>query len=152
MIILSDECKRLHIREKRRWGKVVRKKPRFSPAQKEAKQMAQIMTREQAAALIQDGDTVVITGSGGGVMEAYHTLEGIEERFLNTGHPANLTLVHASGIGDKNRAGVTRFAHKGMVRRVIGGHWGWSPEMQAMADFSCFFYYLFKTSCICIIF
>mgnify|MGYP000010584918 FL=1 len=95
--------------------------------------MAQIMTREQAAALIQDGDTVVITGSGGGVMEAYHTLEGIEERFLNTGHPANLTLVHASGIGDKNRAGVTRFAHKGMVRRVIGGHWGWSPEMQAMA-------------------
>lgn len=49
--------------------------------------MAQIMTREQAAALIQDGDTVVITGSGGGVMEAYHTLEGIEERFLNTGHP-----------------------------------------------------------------
>ena len=24
-------------------------------------------------------------------MEAYHTLEGIEERFLNTGHPANLT-------------------------------------------------------------
>ena len=95
--------------------------------------MAQIMTREQAAALIQDGDTVVITGSGGGVMEAYHTLEGIEERFLNTGHPANLTLVHASGIGDKNRAGVTRFAHKGMVRRVIGGHLGWSPEMQAMA-------------------
>ena len=95
--------------------------------------MAQIMTREQVAALIQDGDTVVITGSGGGVMEAYHTLEGIEERFLNTGHPANLTLVHASGIGDKNRAGVTRFAHKGMVRRVIGGHWGWSPEMQAMA-------------------
>ena len=44
-----------------------------------------------------------------------------------------MTLVHASGIGDKNRAGVTRFAHKGMVRRVIGGHWGWSPEMQAMA-------------------
>ena len=39
--------------------------------------MAQIMTREQAAALIQDGDTVVITGSGGGVMEAYHTLEGM---------------------------------------------------------------------------
>lgn len=35
--------------------------------------MAQIMTREQAAALIQDGDTVVITGSGGGVMEAYPT-------------------------------------------------------------------------------
>jgi len=91
------------------------------------------VTREQAAALVKDGDTVVITGSGGGVMEAYDVLEAIEQRFLDTGSPRDLTLVHASGIGDKKRAGVTRFAHKGMVRRVVGGHWGWSPEMQAMA-------------------
>ncbi len=91
------------------------------------------MTREMAAALIKDEDTVVLTGSGGGVMEPHFLLEGIENRFLETGSPKNITLVHASGIGDKQRAGITRFAHKGMVRRVVGGHWGWSPEMQAMA-------------------
>lgn len=91
------------------------------------------MTREAAASLIKDGDTVVLTGSGGGVMEPHFLLEGIENRFLESESPRDLTLVHASGIGDKRRAGITRFAHKGMVRRVIGGHWGWSPEMQAMA-------------------
>lgn len=95
--------------------------------------MSKIMTREEAAALIHDGDTVALTGSGGGVMEPVFLLEGIEQRFLETGSPNNLTLYHASGIGDKARAGITRFAHAGMVKRVIGGHWGWSPEMQAMA-------------------
>jgi len=64
---------------------------------------------------------------------AEHTLTAIEERFLNTGHPNNLRLVHASGIGDKDKKGVSHFAHKGMVRQVIGGHWGWSPRMQKLA-------------------
>lgn len=95
--------------------------------------MSKFMTREAAAALIKDGDTVAITGSGGGVMEAYATFEAIEKRFLEIGTPTQLTLVHASGIGNRKEAGVSRFAHKGMVKRVIGGHWGWSPEMQQMA-------------------
>ena len=114
--------------------------------------MSKIMTREQAAALIQDGDTVLITGSGGGVMEAHYTLEGIEKRFLDTGAPRDLTLVHASGIGDKVHAGVTRFAHKGMIRRVVGGHWGWSPEMQAMAVNNEIEAYNFSQGVICQLF
>ena len=28
---------------------------------------------------------------------------------------------------------MNRFAHRGMVRKVIGGHWVWSPRMQQMA-------------------
>ena len=114
--------------------------------------MSKIMTREQAVALIQDGDTVLITGSGGGVMEAHYTLEGIEKRFLDTGAPRDLTLVHASGIGDKVHAGVTRFAHKGMIRRVVGGHWGWSPEMQAMAVNNEIEAYNFSQGVICQLF
>lgn len=96
--------------------------------------MKKLMTKQEAVALIKDGDTVAITGSGGGVMEAHSTLEALEARFLESGSPNNLTLIHASGIGDKERAGVNRFAHKGMVKRVIGGHWGWSPKMQQMAN------------------
>ena len=95
--------------------------------------MSKFMTREAAAALVKDGDTVALTGSGGGVMEPYATFEALERRFLETGSPRGITLVHASGIGNKKEAGITRFAHKGMVKRVIGGHWGWSPEMQQMA-------------------
>ncbi len=95
---------------------------------------SKVMTRDQAVALIKDGATVALSGSGGGVMEPFSVLEGIENRFLEEGHPCGLTLYHASGVGDKKTAGISRFAHPGMVRRVIGGHWGWSPKMQAMAN------------------
>jgi len=83
--------------------------------------------------LIKDKDTVLIVGSGGGVMEPNFILEAIESRFLNTGTPRDLTVVHISGIGNKHEKGINRFAHKGMIKRVIGGHWGWSPIMANMA-------------------
>jgi propionate CoA-transferase len=91
------------------------------------------MTAAEAVALVPDDATVSITGGGGGLCEAMCLQAAIETRFLTTGHPQNLTLVHALGIGDRNGSGVQRFAHKGMVRKVIGGHWVWSPKMQEMA-------------------
>jgi propionate CoA-transferase len=87
----------------------------------------------EAVALIKDGDTVAIIGGGGGLVEATHLHEAVEKRFLGTGHPRNLTLVHSLGIGDRQGRGVGRFAHEGMVRKVIGGHWVWSPAMQQLA-------------------
>lgn len=87
----------------------------------------------QAAAVIRDGDIVAITGNGGGMLEADEIFAAIEERFLTTGHPRDLVLVHALGVGDGKARGVNRFAHEGMVRRVIGGHWSWSPRMQRLA-------------------
>ena len=95
--------------------------------------MSKVMTADQAAALIKDGATVSIVGSGGGVMDPERVFTAVEKRFLETGHPAGITLMHASGIGDKKEKGINRFAHEGLVSRVIGGHWGWSPRMQQMA-------------------
>ena len=91
------------------------------------------MSAEAAVALVPDGATVSITGGGGGLCEAMLLQEAIEKRFLETGHPSGLTLVHALGIGNRKGSGVGRFAHRGMVRKVIGGHWVWSPKMQEMA-------------------
>ena len=91
------------------------------------------MTAAEAANLIQDGDTVGLMGGGGGLMEASHMFEAIQERFLTTQRPRNLTVMHALGIGDKKTKGMNCFAHEGMVRRVIGGHWVWSPAMQQLA-------------------
>lgn len=91
------------------------------------------MTAAEAVALVPDDATLSITGGGGGLCEAMLLQEAIEARFLETGHPQNLTLVHALGIGNRKGTGVQRFAHKGMVRKVIGGHWVWSPKMQDMA-------------------
>ena len=91
------------------------------------------MTAAQAADLIQDGDTVGLMGGGGGLMEASHLFEAIQQRFLSTQRPRNLTVMHALGIGDKKTTGMNCFAHEGLVKRVIGGHWVWSPAMQQLA-------------------
>jgi propionate CoA-transferase len=95
--------------------------------------MKKIMSAGAAASLVGDGSTVLLTGSGGGLMDADFACAGIEKKFLETGSPRNLTLVHISGIGNRNERGVSRFAHKGMVKRVVGGHWGWSPGMVRLA-------------------
>ena len=92
-----------------------------------------IVSPAVAAGMVPDGCAIGVTGGGGGLVEPEALLEAIEARFLRTGSPRNLTLVHALGLGDRDRRGVNRFAHKGMVRRVIGGHWVWSPRMQELA-------------------
>ncbi len=87
----------------------------------------------QVASLIPDGATVGLIGGGGGLVEAGLLHASVERHFLDEGHPRDLTVVHALGIGDRGERGLNRFAHSGMVRRVIGGHWVWSPRMQEMA-------------------
>lgn len=91
------------------------------------------MDADAMAARVFDGATIVLSGSGGGLQEADHIAAAIERRFLATGHPRELTLVHGLGIGDGVESGVSRFAHEGMVKRVIGGHWTWSRRMQELA-------------------
>lgn len=91
------------------------------------------MSATEAVSLIRDGDTVGLIGGGGGLVEASLLHEAVETRFLETGQPRGLTVIHALGIGDRDRRGMNRFAHEGLVRRVIGGHWVWSPRMQELA-------------------
>ena len=95
---------------------------------------ARFLSADDAAALIPDGATVALMGGGGGLMEATELFQAVERRFLATGHPRALTAVHALGIGDKRTRGMNCFAHEGLVRRVIGGHWVWSPRMQQLAQ------------------
>jgi acyl CoA:acetate/3-ketoacid CoA transferase len=90
------------------------------------------MNAEEFATRIADEATVALTGSGI-FLEADCLFSALEASFLSTGHPRDLTIVHALGIGDGRDSGLSRFAHKGMVRRVIGGHWSWSPTMQLLA-------------------
>lgn len=91
------------------------------------------MSAAEAAALIAEGDTIGLVGGGGGLVEASLLHEAVERRFLETGQPTGLTCIHALGIGDRQTRGMNRFAHKGMTKKVVGGHWVWSPKMQQMA-------------------
>ncbi|MBL8312005.1 MAG: acyl CoA:acetate/3-ketoacid CoA transferase [Burkholderiales bacterium] len=94
---------------------------------------SKFVSADEAAALINDRDTVALMGGGGGLMEATCLFQAVERRFLGSAHPRNLTLVHALGIGDKQSRGMNCFAYEGLVKRVIGGHWVWSPRMQRLA-------------------
>ena len=92
-----------------------------------------VTSASEAAALVPDGATLGTIGGGGGLVEADALLAAIEDRFLTTGSPTGLRIVHSLGIGDRDRRGLNRLAYEGLVRKVIGGHWIWSPRMQALA-------------------
>ncbi len=86
----------------------------------------------EAAALIKDGDTVAISGNGAGMISAEAVFAAVEQRFLETGHPRGLTLVHSLGLGDRGVLGTNRFAHEGMLRKIIASHFTWSPRIQQL--------------------
>jgi propionate CoA-transferase len=106
------------------------------------------MTADEAVQLIKDNDTVALIGGGGGLVEPTHVFRAVSRRFLSTGLPRDLTVLHALGIGDKKTEGMNHFAHEGLVKRVIGGHWVWSPKMQEMARDEKIEAYVLPSGCI----
>lgn len=82
--------------------------------------MSKIITASQAATLIPDGATIAASGFG---LSCWAEEMGIaiEERFLQSGHPRNLTVVHASAVGDRRTKGMSHLGHEGLIKRWIGG-------------------------------
>lgn len=90
------------------------------------------MNAREAADLIRDGDTVAVSGNGAGMISAEAILAAVEQRFLETGYPRDLTLVHSLGLGDRDTLGTNRFGHEGMLRKIIAAHFTWSPKIQQL--------------------
>jgi propionate CoA-transferase len=94
--------------------------------------MNKIIPVEDAVALIQDEDVVAVSGYGtNGVPEKL--LAGLETRFIETSEPKDLTLIFAGGIGDGKDRGLNRLGHDGLLKRVIGGHYGLIPKIEKLA-------------------
>jgi propionate CoA-transferase len=91
-----------------------------------------IVSAAEAIALVRDGDTVAFSGFVGAVTPD-ELIGALEERFLATGSPRDLTLVFAAAPGDGKDRGLNRLAHEGLVKRVIGGHWSLVPKLGALA-------------------
>jgi propionate CoA-transferase len=93
---------------------------------------SKIISAAEAVEQIRDGDTVV-TGGFVGIGFAEEIAVALEQRFLRTQAPRDLTLVYAAGQGDGKDRGLNHFGHVGLISRVIGGHWGLVPKIQQLA-------------------
>jgi propionate CoA-transferase len=82
-----------------------------------------VVALAEATALVRSGDTVYTSGFVG-IGTPDDLLAGLERRFLETGEPRNRTLLFAAGQGDGKEQGLNRLGHDGLLKRVVGGHWG----------------------------
>jgi propionate CoA-transferase len=91
-----------------------------------------VITAEQAVQVVRSGDTVTSIG----FLSSAHPealTRALEQRFLETGAPKDLTYIYAGSQGDRHGRAGEHLAHEGMVKRAIIGHWDTNPTMGKLA-------------------
>ena len=91
------------------------------------------LSADEAARLVQDGDAILISGSGGGHSVPETLLAAVERRFLAEGRPLGITSVSVVGVGDRAALGATHLAHEGLLRRAITSALVDSPGLVRLA-------------------
>lgn len=89
----------------------------------------QFITAAEAASLIPDESTVAVDGFIGFALPD-DILGEIENRFLEEGHPKNLSVVNVAGLGgDGVNRGINHFAHKDLMRRFLCSNLSLAPKI-----------------------
>src|SRR6476659_5969620 len=91
-----------------------------------------IVSADEAIAIVRDGDTMCVSGFVG-IGTPDELILALERRFLTERHPVDLTLVFAAAPGDGKDRGLNRLAHKGLIKRAVGGHWSLVPKLAELA-------------------
>lgn len=91
-----------------------------------------VITAEEAVQMIEDGTTlcgIAMTQ----ISACTSILKEIEKSYMEKGHPRALTYVHTCGQASEGKPGGLQYiAHEGLLKRVIGGHWGQSSNMMEL--------------------
>jgi len=91
-----------------------------------------VITADDVGALIADDATIFLGGLAVTSLPE-EVLQGLERHFLATGHPRMLSTWACGAVGNSGEAGMKHFAHAGMIRRVVAGHFGQTgKEMMKM--------------------
>jgi len=107
-------------------------RPMLSPTPPTRLKRGKMISAEESIRAIRDGDTIA-TGGFVGTGFAEEIAIKLEEYFLKTGKPRDLTLIYAAGQGDGDQKGLNHLAHEGLLKRVIGGYWALAPKLQQLA-------------------
>ncbi len=89
---------------------------------------AQTISAKEAAELIENNTGLITSGFVGNGFPEFLVIE-IERRFLETGEPKNLDLFFVAGQGDGKEKGLNHFGHEGMIKFVLGAHFGLVPKI-----------------------
>jgi propionate CoA-transferase len=110
--------------------------------------MSKVITAQEAAKLVGDGVTVGASTQGMSGW-AEEIAIAIEERFLQSGHPKDITLIHSCTCGDYKKRGTTHLGHEGLTKRLICGHTLTSPNMISLIEKNKIECYLLPQGVIC---
>jgi propionate CoA-transferase len=86
-----------------------------------------IITSADVGSLVKDNATIFLGGLAVTSLPE-EVLKALSQSFQNTGHPCQLTTWACGAIGNGKDAGMVHFAHPGMIKRTVAGHFGQTGE------------------------
>lgn len=90
--------------------------------------MTKVISAVDAVQKITNGQTICVCGFVGSSIPE-ELLVALEKRYIDTQAPQGLTVIHSAAIGDGADGGANRFAHEGLLKRIIGGHFNLAPKL-----------------------
>lgn len=96
--------------------------------------MKKIMSAAEAIKMIKPGATVAISGFIG-MGHPEELSRAVEESFLSTGQPNNITLTYGASQNDgKSNWGLNRWCKEGLISKIIAGHFNLQPDMAKLIN------------------